>query len=108
MRKVSRDAFVSWDGSRYGVPWQWAGEQVVVKDRGGYVEIWTVTGDRCIYRHPKSLVKGAIVQVPGQYDGIPLSGDTREWEAVAQRVAAPDVQVRPLSAYEALAGGSAG
>ncbi|HEY8345988.1 MAG TPA: hypothetical protein VIL07_01780, partial [Symbiobacteriaceae bacterium] len=59
VRKVSRDAFVSWDGSRYGVPWQWAGSQVVVKDRGGYVEIWTAHGDRCIYRHPKSLVKGA-------------------------------------------------
>lgn len=107
MRKVSRDAFVSWGGSRYGVPWQWAGEQVVVKDRGGHVEIWTTTGDRCLYRHPKSLVKGAVVHIPGQYDDIPLGRNPVEWEALAQRVAAPDVQVRPLSAYEAVAGGPA-
>ncbi len=103
----SRDAFVSWEGSRYGVPWQWAGSHVVVKDRSGFVEIWTPLADRCICRHPKSLVKGATVYLPGQYDGIPLSGDRREWETVAQRVAAPEVEVRPLSAYEALLGGIA-
>lgn len=108
VRKVSRDGFVSWDGSRYGVPWQYAGSQVVVKDRGGLVEIWTALGDRCICRHPKSLVKGAIVLLPGQYDGIPLGSDKQEWEPVAQRIAAPEVQVRPLSAYEALAGGTVG
>ena len=102
VRKVSRDGFVSWEGSRCGVPWQWAGSQVVVKDRGGYVEIWTACADRCIYRHPKSLIKGAAIHVPGQYDGIPLNNATRPWEPIAFRVVAPDVQVRPLSAYEAL------
>lgn len=80
---------------------------MVVKDRSGFVEIWTPLADRCICRHPKSLVKGATVYLPGQYDGIPLSGDRREWETVAQRVAAPEVEVRPLSAYEAVHGGIA-
>lgn len=105
VRKVSRDGFVSWAGCRYGVPWPWAGSQVVVKDRGHHVEIWTVTGERCLCRHPRSLVPGAVVRIPNQYDGLPLNGPTRALEPVARLVPAPEVEVRPLSAYEALAGG---
>jgi transposase len=33
-RRVARDAYVSWQGSRYSVPWQLAGKEVWVRDRG--------------------------------------------------------------------------
>ena len=33
-RKVARDAYVSWQGSRYSVPWKYAGQEVWVRDRG--------------------------------------------------------------------------
>lgn len=33
LRKVARDAYVSWHGSRYSVPWQYAGREVWVRDR---------------------------------------------------------------------------
>ena len=33
-RKVARDAYVSWRGSRYSVPWQYAGKEVWVRDHG--------------------------------------------------------------------------
>lgn len=89
------------------MPWPWEGSQVVVKDRGGFGEICTPLGDRCICRHPKSLIKGATVHLSGQYNGIPLGGDRRECEAIAQRIAAPEVQGRPLAAYEALLEGMA-
>ncbi len=31
-RKVARDAYVSWNGSRYSVPWRHAGKEVLVLD----------------------------------------------------------------------------
>ena len=34
-RKVSRDCFVSWEGSRYGVYWKWVGATVQVGGRHG-------------------------------------------------------------------------
>lgn len=35
LRKVARDAFVSWQGSRYSVPWTYAGKQVAGAGSGG-------------------------------------------------------------------------
>ena len=34
LRKVARDAYVSWQGSRYSVPWQYAGQTVWVREAG--------------------------------------------------------------------------
>ena len=34
-RKVARDAYVCWRGSRYSVPWLYAGKEVWVRERGG-------------------------------------------------------------------------
>ena len=39
-RTVSRDGFVSWEGSRYGVHWKWLGAVVQVGQRQGTVEAW--------------------------------------------------------------------
>ena len=39
LRKVARDAFVSWQGSRYSVPWVYAGKEAWVRERGGGVEV---------------------------------------------------------------------
>ena len=38
-RRVARDGYVHWEGSRYGVPWQWCGATVQVGQRLGTVEI---------------------------------------------------------------------
>jgi hypothetical protein len=38
-RKVARDAYMLWNGSRYSVPWQYAGKEVWVRDHGPAVEI---------------------------------------------------------------------
>jgi hypothetical protein len=38
-RRVARDAYVSWKGSRYSVPWLYAGKEVWVRDHGPSVEI---------------------------------------------------------------------
>ena len=36
---MARDAYVSWQGSRYSVPWQYAGKEVWVREHGGDVEV---------------------------------------------------------------------
>jgi len=48
-RKVARDCFVSWEGSRYGVHWKWADSVAQVGQRQGTVEIWAaMSASRCI------------------------------------------------------------
>ena len=49
-RKVSRDGFVSWEGSYYGVHWKWVETIVQVGERQGTVEIWA--GDERIAVNP--------------------------------------------------------
>ena len=53
-RKVARDGFVSWEGSRYGVHWKWVGKTVQVGQRRGTVEVWA--GDERIAVHPPGPV----------------------------------------------------
>ena len=55
-RKVARDGFISWEGSRYGVHWKWAGCIVQVGQRLGTVEIWA--GDERIAVHPRAPEAG--------------------------------------------------
>jgi hypothetical protein len=38
-RKVACDAYVSWQGSRYSVPWLFAGKEVGVRGYGDSVEV---------------------------------------------------------------------
>jgi hypothetical protein len=38
-RRVARDAYVSWRGSRYSVPWQYAGKDVWVCEPNSSVEV---------------------------------------------------------------------
>src|SRR6185437_6677972 len=53
LRKVARDAYVSWHGSRYSVPWVYAGKQVWVREKeGGMVEVRY--GDRRIAEHAQA------------------------------------------------------
>ena len=39
-RKMTRDGFASWEGSRYGVRSKWVGRIVHVGRRQGAVEVW--------------------------------------------------------------------
>ena len=50
-RKVARDAYVSWRGSRYSVPWQYAGKEVWVRDQAAMSKCATAPGAlRCMCR----------------------------------------------------------
>ncbi|WP_374713746.1 IS21 family transposase [Symbiobacterium terraclitae] len=102
-RFVSRDGFVSFDGSRYGVPWKLAGLEVQVRQSGGYVEILH-HGER-VALHPKALLPRTTVPLVGQYQDIPLSQTPRYQPPTAVQLRAPEVEVRSLQVYEQLAGG---
>ena len=68
-RKVARDGFVSWEGSRYGVHWKWVGAVVQVGQRLGTVEIWA--GGQRIAVHPRAQRAGQRFILPGQWSGLP-------------------------------------
>ena len=104
-RKVARDGFVSWEGSRYGVHWRWVGYTVQVGQRLGTVEIWA--GDERIAVHPRAQRSGQRFTLPGQWSGLP-KGDSRPYkEAVAVQIPAGVVELRSLDVYELVAGGVA-
>lgn len=50
-RRVSRDGFVSYDGVRYGVPWQYSGREVMVREVNGMLEI--MVGGIPVAKHEK-------------------------------------------------------
>jgi transposase len=107
VRRVSRDAFVSYAGNRYSVPWTVAGLEVSVQAMAGQVEI--VRGEERLALHP--LCSGAHQQivVSEHHADIPLSVSSLSGKAkvsigeVAPIKEGPVVEVRSLSAYEALA-----
>jgi len=106
LRKVARDAYVSWLASRYSVPWQYAGKEVWVREHANQVEVHY--GGERIAVHPRASGRHEVITQPVHHHGIPLgaapSGDKI---LVRMRETAPSVEARPLAAYEAAATGGA-
>ena len=97
-RKVARDGFVSWEGSRYGVHWKWVGRIVQVGQRQGTVEIWS--GDERIAVHPRGQHPGQRFTLPGQWEGLPKGDNRPRREAVAVQIPVGEVERRSLDVYE--------
>ena len=103
LRKVARDAYVSWQGSRYSVPWQYAGRSVWVRECGRDVEVQY--GRERIAVHSQAQRKHAVVTQTEHHRGIPL-GARQEWKILIRiQDTAPVVEIRPLAAYESVAVG---
>ncbi|MGQ5710811.1 Mu transposase domain-containing protein [Desulforudis sp. DRI-14] len=62
-RKVGRDGYLQWNGSWYGVPWQWAGRQVEVQPDETTIQIWA--GNERLAVHPRAvgLVRWDVIPV---------------------------------------------
>jgi transposase len=104
LRKVARDAYVSWQGSRYSVPWEYAGKQVWVRNCDCDVEIRY--GAQRIARHRQTPRKHVIVTQPEHHEGIPLGVHRPGSKTLVHlRQTAPVVEIRPLAAYESVAAG---
>jgi len=105
LRKVARDAYVSWQGSRYSVPWTYAGKQVWVRERGRTVEV--LYGHERIAIHGQAARKHAVITEPEHHRGIPLGVRQERKTLIHIQDTAPVVEIRPLAAYESAAIGGA-
>jgi hypothetical protein len=103
-RKVARDAYVSWRGSRYSVPWLYAGKEVWVSDHGQYVEVRH--GTEKIAVHCPAVRRHQVVTQREHHEDIPLGNKSMGKTLVHIQQSAPMVERRPLAAYESLAGGA--
>ena len=95
---MAHDGYVHWEGSRYGVPWRWAGATVQVGQRSGTEEIWT--GDQRLAVHPRAEHPGQRFTAPSQWEGLPRGDGRPQQEAVAVQVTVGDVERRSLGFYE--------
>jgi hypothetical protein len=104
-RKLARDAYVSWQGSRYSVPWKYAGKEVWVREQGREVEVRY--GAERIALHARATVRHRVVTQSEHHQGIPLGSPHTGKTLIHIQQSAPVVEQRPLEAYESLAlGGS--
>ena len=104
LRKVSRDCYVSWQSSRYSVPWTYAGKPVWVRENGSNVEVRY--GAQQIARHERAMRRHQVVTQPVHHQGIPDGSEKRSAKILVHlRETAPDVEIRPLAAYESIASG---
>jgi hypothetical protein len=103
-RKVARDAYVSWKGSRYSVPWLYAGKEVWVRAHGQCVEVRY--GTERIAVHAQAPGRHQVVTVSEHHAGIPVGNTETGKTLIHIQQSAPMVERRPLAAYESLAGGA--
>src|SRR5256885_1792307 len=89
-------------GSRYSVPWQYAGQDVWVQEIAGEVDIRT--GRERIAMHGKAQRKHSVLTFPPHHQGIPLGARRAEGKILIHlRQSAPEVEKRSLAAYERVA-----
>lgn len=107
IRIVTRDAFVSFQASRYSVPWQAAGKEVLVresveKDGSKDSRIVILRDGQVLTTHERSLEKHQTITVAAHHADMPSveTGRRGGKPRLTLKFAAPEVEVRPLSAYE--------
>jgi transposase len=106
LRRVSRDAYVSWQANRYSVPWRYAGQQVRVRGSSDVVEVYA--GQERIAVHARLAGLHRTAAQAEHHAGIPLGGLRSPAKTqVRIRPLGPEVEVRSLAAYECAAAGGA-
>jgi transposase len=106
LRRVSRDAYVAWQGNRYSVPWRYAGQQVRVRGKAAVVEVYA--GSQRIAVHHLLVGKHQLASLSEHHAGIPLGRLRPPAKAqVRLRRLGPEVEVRSLAAYDYVAAGGA-
>jgi transposase len=100
-RKVSMDGFISYDGVKYGVPWQYSGRVVMVRQVVNNLEIWS-EGTR-IALHEKSGRFNGLIRLQGQYAGLSTAQGVTGPLPIAKQIQVDSVDRRSLAVYAALA-----
>lgn len=103
-RQVARDAYISWQGSRYSVPWRYAGSPVWVQPKATGIKVRF--DGHWIAEHALSTRKHEVITVAEHHRGIPLDSRSRDSKILVHlRDSGPIVETRPLAVYDVLAGG---
>jgi hypothetical protein len=101
-RQVACDAYVSYRTNRYSVPWRVVGQEVLLREIDGHLEI-TRDGER-LARHRLCPGRYQIITIAAHHADMPASAGTRRGKAqITLCERAPRVEVRDLGVYEALA-----
>ena len=103
-RKVSRDAYVSFRGNRYSVPWRVAGQEVLLREADSQLLIHR-GGERLAVHLLCSPGTHQTLTVAAHHEGIPLDvsqrgGGKAKILICAREAHLPVVEVRSLLAYE--------
>jgi transposase len=102
IRRVARDAYVSYRTNRYSVPWRAAGQEVSLREVEGHLEI--LRDDVRLARHPLCSGRHQVITVAAHHAQIPTGPTVRRKKAtITVGGTAPTVEVRELAVYEALA-----
>jgi transposase len=102
LRRVARDAYVSYRTNRYSVPWQAAGQEVALCEVDGYLEIRR--DQTLLARHTLCAGRYEAVTIAAHHAQIPTGGASRRKKAtITLSCEAPTVEVREMAVYEALA-----
>ena len=103
-RQISKDGFISFDGVRYGVPWQYSGKQAHVRLLHHTVQIYV--DHLPVATFAQQTGRNRYVLAPSQYKGL------KEQHGIAMtpprgRLTANDVATRPLAMYDKIMEGIA-
>lgn len=102
-RRVSLDAFVSFENNRYSVPWTWIGQTVEVLDsKNGWIHIFH--GNELIAKHGKVTGRQQTVINKKHFEGLRTTGEHKVPKPMPKLVptSVPEVMERDLSVYEEL------
>jgi len=100
VRKVHKDGLLSFGGVRYGVPWQYSGKEVVVRERNGKIEIHYE--GKVIATHDKRYRPRGVVFLTDQYTGLKEAEGMIYPKPIAIKVSSLEVETRSLGAYQSL------
>lgn len=105
MRRVGGDGYVCYASNIYPVPWRAAGQEVLVCEVGGGTIVRR--GKESIAVHQLCLGRHQVIRdTVGYHRGMPYTPDRIPTSDKIHIVAgAPEVEVRSLSAYEAVCAG---
>ena len=108
-RLVSREGYLAYRGARYGVPPEHAGRLALVKE-GEDRRLRIYVGPACVAEHPLAEKAGAVVAAPGHGSAVRRLARRRPpapapaLPVAGPRLVWPEVEVRPLAAYDAAVG----
>jgi len=98
MRRVATDCLVSYDASRYSVPWKYVHQTVELQDRGDQISIYHQGA--LIVTYPKSKDRYQVIKKDEHYRGLSTKRIIE-----SPKASIPEVEVRSLDIYASLAEG---